>query len=415
MKRPLLWVFIPYAAGVLAGNYFPAPIFPAAAVCLCLSMAALVSSRLRPALLYLLLLGCGCLSISISKAVLSPYDARTVFGGEPALAAIRGTVNGSCTVREYDEGKRQVWRSTFEMDLTQARVNHGPWQPVKGRVVMTVNAPLTNCFGGQRIEAEGVIAPPKGAAAPGLFDYRAYLAWKGIYYHYAVSSAEDWKLLSTPSRPPAAQRFREWACKALEIGLPGEDDPLRLEWALTLGWRPALTDELAEPFLRAATFHIFAVDGLRMAIVFGIFFELLRVLRAPRPLTGLILIPVIWAYVALTGWPASAIRATVMLTIVILGWVFKRPLDLLNSLFAAALVILAFDPRQLFQSGFQLSFCVVLCILVLMPLMEKATDRLLRKDPLLPPELQTRWPAVVAIPAKFAWGTLLVSFAAWIG
>src|SRR5262249_27806329 len=155
---------------------------------------------------------------------------------------------------------------------------------------------------------------------------------------------------------PMADRFRAWARCALARGLPSEDESLRLEWALTLGWKTALTEEGSERFIRAATYHIFAVDGLRMAIVFGIFFTMFRLLRIARPVAGFILLPLIWFYVALTGWPASAIRATVMLSLVIGSWMLRRPTELLNSLFAAAFIILAFDPRQLFQAGFQLSF-----------------------------------------------------------
>ena len=77
----------------------------------------------------------------------------------------------------------------------------------------------------------------------------------------------------------------------------------------------------------------------------------------------------IWFYVALTGWPASAIRATVMLTLVIIGWVLQRPGELINSLFAAAIIILVWQPQQLFQAGFQLSFFVVLCIILTVPVL----------------------------------------------
>jgi hypothetical protein len=35
--------------------------------------------------------------------------------------------------------------------------------------------------------------------------------------------------------------------------LPADDESLRLEWALTLGWKTALTEEVSEPFVRAAT------------------------------------------------------------------------------------------------------------------------------------------------------------------
>src|SRR5207244_170384 len=159
------------------------------------------------------------------------------------------------------------------------------------------------------VEITGVTHLPKMAAAPGTFDYRHYLKQLGIYYQLDAGSEQDWQILSSPSHRPTADRFRDWARKALAQGLPAEDEALRLEWALTLGWKSALTEEVSEPFVRAATYHIFAVDGLRMAIIFGIFFSLFRALGVPRPVSGGMLIPLIWFYVALTGWPASAIRA----------------------------------------------------------------------------------------------------------
>src|SRR5204863_1773837 len=139
-----------------------------------------------------------------------------------------------------------------------------------------------------------------------------------------AASDKDWRILSSPPRPPLSDRFRVWARRALARGLPAEDECLRLEWALTLGWKTALTEEVSEPFVRAATYHIFAVDGLRMAILFGIFFGLCRAVGLPRWVCGLALLPVIWFYTALTGWPASAIRASVMLTVIIIGWALKR-------------------------------------------------------------------------------------------
>jgi competence protein ComEC len=152
-----------------------------------------------------------------------------------------------------------------------------------------------------------------------------------------------------------------------------------------------------------------------MAIVFGIFFYLFRALRLPRAVSGLVLIPLIWFYVALTGWPASAIRATVMLTVVIIGWVLRRPSDLLNSLFAAALIILLWEPRQLFQAGFQLSFFVVLCIILTLPGLRELGRRLTAPDPLLPEELRPRWQQNLRGPARFVGGLSLTSLAAWIG
>ena len=123
----------------------------------------------------------------------------------------------------------------------------------------------------------------------------------------------------------------------------------------------------------------------------------------------------IWFYTALTGWPASAIRATVMLTIIVIGWVLKRPGDLLNSLFAAAFIILAWDPRQLFQAGFQLSFLVVLCLILVLPTFDQFIERLLQPDSLLPDELRPRWQKILRRPARLLLDLLFTSFAAWLG
>src|SRR5207247_8918344 len=97
------------------------------------------------------------------------------------------------------------------------------------------------------------------------------------------------------------------------------------------------------------------------------FFGLLRAFGLTRATCGLLILPLIWFYTGLTGWPASAIRASIMLTVVVVGWALKRPSDLINSLFAAALIILIWQPQQLFQAGFQLSFFVVLCIILTLP------------------------------------------------
>src|SRR5581483_7374392 len=155
--------------------------------------------------------------------------------------------------------------------------------------------------------------------------------------------------------------------------------------------------------------------GLRMAIVFGIFFTMFRVAGLPRWACGLILAPVIWFYVALTGWPTSAIRATVMLSIITLGWVLRRPSNPLNSLLAAALLILLWQPQQLFQAGFQLSFFVVLCLILTIPPMFDLIHKLTAPDPLLPAKLRFRFSAWLSVPGRYLGEIWVTSFAAWIG
>ena len=67
--------------------------------------------------------------------------------------------------------------------------------------------------------------------------------------------------------------------------------------------------------------------------------RLLLFARLPRSWCGGIILPFIWFYTGATGWQPSAIRSTIMMSIIVAGWALKRPSNLPNSLAAAALII----------------------------------------------------------------------------
>ena len=103
-----------------------------------------------------------------------------------------------------------------------------------------------------------------------------------------------------------------------------------------------------------------------------------------------------------------------MMTIVLGGWALKRPGDTLNSLAGAALIILLWEPRQLFEASFQLSFFVVLIIALMLPPLNQLVDRRLRHDPLLPDELLPRWRRTLTADVADA-GTLLRALVRGLG
>lgn len=417
MTRPLGLVALLYGGGLLLGEFFQPTLTVLFLLSFGLAVAAICLPRLRHFLLWPLVICAGWTNLVWHTAIVAPDDLRATETAAAEIVTIRGSLAETPGQRVFMLGEQEAWHTLARVNVTGLR-KHAGWQPASGKIVVTTPGLLPELFfAGRNVEITGVLAPPAFPVAEGLFDWRTCLRREGIYFQLKTESSNDWAISpdSVTARPPLADRFRKWAGQALAIGLPVEDETLRLERALTLGDKSVLSEEISEPFIRAATYHIFAVDGLRMAIIFGIFLALFRALGLPRVWCGVLLIPAIWFYAALTGWPASAIRATVMLTVIIAGWVLKRPSDLVNSLFAAALIILLWDPRQLFQAGFQLSFLVVLCMILTLPKLDELTCGWLKTDPLLPEELRPRWRRLLLFPARYALDFLLTSVAAWLG
>ncbi len=416
MKRPLVAVVFAYVAGLLFAQLFHPPLAALFAASFFVLIVALVLAKLRPHLLWPLLALAGWTNFATRTAVISPNDLRALLGNDSALVTVRGELAESPHLKIVERDDAEQWRSVVRVRVDEIR-REKDFQPAVGEVLATTPEVLNaNFFAGQHVEISGVMARPPPPLAEGLFDFQNYLATRGIYYQIKTESTNDWQLLDPRLRaPPLTDRFLNWSQGTLALGLPGEDGPLRLLWAMTLGWRTAFTGDISEPFLRAGTMHMFAIDGLRIALVSGMIVTLLRVLRLSRAWCGAVAIPAIWFYTAATGWESSAIRASVMMSVVLIGWALKRPGDLLNSLAAAAFIILLWDPRQLFEASFQLSFFVMLVIALMLPPWNEFFDRLLKHDPLLPEELAPRWKqASLALARKLARYCGL-SFAAWMG
>jgi competence protein ComEC len=418
MKQPLTVVALLYLAGLLLGHFCPLPLNGLFGLALGLAGLALVAPSRRQILLAALICVTGWTNLTWRDAVISPHDLRLIFGDQAELVAVRGTLRATPTQRVFQQDDQEIWRSLARVEVSAVR-RKNQWQSGFGEVMVSTPGLLPgNFFAGQPIEASGILRPPPGPIAEGLFDYRTYLRWQGIYYQLQVHDPNEWRLVREPSVPEAVpwpDRFQSWAKKTLARGLPIEDEELRLLWAMTLGWQTALTSEVSEPFMRSGTMHIFAISGLHIALIAGILVHVLRVFQMPRGWCGLIVIPAIWYYTAATGWQASAIRSTIMMSIVIAGWALKRPGDLVNSLAAAGLIILIWDPRELFQASFQLSFFVVLSIALLVPPIERVRQRLLKSDPLLPAELRPRWQSWLDFPIRVVTTSLATSLAAWLG
>ena len=414
MKQPLLIVALLYLGGILLGDHISLPLPLLFAVAFALTCTIVFKAQFRVYLLGSLVFLTGWINLLCHTAIISPHDLRTIATPQPELVTLEGTLIASPTQKIFEQGAKELWHSSalLKVDGLQRGTNV---VPVSGRVLVTTPGLLSSdAFAGQHAVISGILRPIPGPLAEGLFDPRTFYRRKGIYFQLQASADQDWQILST-HQLPISDRFFQWAKHTLALGVP-DDEALRLTETLMLDWKTPMTEEIQEPFVRAGTYHIFAVDGLRIGMIAAIALAFFRLCQLRREYCGLIIIPMLWFYTGLTGWPASAVRASVMMTVVILGWTLHRPSNLLNSLYTAAFILLLWDPQQIFQPGFQMSFFVVLCIGLLLPVFEKVYEHIFfGTDPYLPRELKPRWPDWLEKPTRWLLALTAMSTASWLG
>lgn len=417
MNRPLLPPALAFGTGILANEFLGRPPGLWLALLAVAFGLALAPGRAGIVALWTGWILAGALAHAIHDTPLSPQDLRRVAGTEPRLVELQGRIAETPSLRLRERRGRVSGRTLASLEVTAWREPGGNWSPTFGTVMTSTRGTLPpELFRGRRARVTGVLQLPPGPAAPGLFDYRQHLRHQDIHRTLDATGPEDWIPEGGPNaRPPLSERFLPWAREALARGLP-EDEATQLIWAMTLGWRTGLSGETSTVFMESGTMHVFAISGLHIALIAALVCAALRAVRVPRAVTGLMVIPILWFYVAATGWQSSAIRSAVMMTAITGTWILNRPADLLNSLALSALVILVWQPGQLMQPGFQLSFGVVAGLALLVPILEPRLFRALQfqSDPMLPEALRPRWSRHLDRPVRWLASGLATGMAAFL-
>jgi competence protein ComEC len=142
--------------------------------------------------------------------------------------------------------------------------------------------------------------------------------------------------------------------------------------ASLLGSRYWLDRRAAQTFREGGTFHLLVISGMHVAVIALVLLWLAKRLWHSRITQFAVVIMLLWFYAVMVGAQPAITRAVVMITIVLLGQLLYRQALGANALAASALVLLAWQPRDLFNAGFQLSFLTVLVIVTLTaPLYER--------------------------------------------
>ena len=256
---------------------------------------------------------------------------------------------------------------------------------------------------------------PRGARNPGEFDRLDWMRTRGMAGEIRATSHE---IADLPEARLALHRFawdlRREMRERIVAGLPEGQVGAVLIRGLVLGDR-AGGAQYYGAFRKSGTMHVFAVSGLHVGLVGALGWLLMRIFRVPRMWGLWAVLVIMWSYAFVTGLRPPALRASLMASVFLLGFAFRREPSLGNSLLASMPIVLLFDSFQLQQAGFQLSYAVVGMIVLLAPFLYRRVAFLTVGDPFLPRVLYTRTQRYSLAGRKYVLGLLVVSVAAWMG
>lgn len=353
--------------GILVTDVFPVSSACLGAAILSSSTAALFTSRGSHLRLMLLCVCFAALGGARMEAGRVPANARSVWLlNERGELQVDGVVAED--VRRTQDGQRvliQVRRIAF----------NGQVQGAEGLVLATLPAYPERRYG-DRLLLTGTLVTPREAERPGQFDYRDYLARKGIFSLMEPQSA---RLLSERNGSVVWSMLldvREQARSVLLRELPEPQASLAI--GVLLGLQAAIPDAVSADFSITGTSHILVISGWNISIIAIAFYKAAERFRVSKRSAFWVILASIWLYTLFVGAAPTVIRAAVMGTIVVVGQRLERPAHAWTTLFAACWAMTIWNPQTLWDLGFQLSALATASLFAF----GKGTEAVLLRTPL---------------------------------
>lgn len=221
---------------------------------------------------------------------------------------------------------------------------------------------------GSYVRIEGKLRSFAQAGNPGEFDQCRYYQILNIQARLQNAGILEESV--------SYDKFRErlWHIKtylAALIDACYENRDASLMKAMLLGEKSGLDEEIKQLYQVNGIIHILSISGLHISLIGMGFYNILRKIRCPKPVTVLLSVFFMYSYGVMTGMSISVFRAIVMFGFRIAAALFKRTYDMLSAMALAALFILIEQPLYLYHSGFLFSFGAIAAIGLFLPAVEE--------------------------------------------
>jgi competence protein ComEC len=293
--------------------------------------------------------------------------------GPPAGDAARFAGGGRAVLRGRvaQDPELRGGRFRFVLEVRGVAAGPGGFRPARGRARVTVDDPAFDAGWGDEVEVSGAFSRPAGAAAPGAFDYRAFLAERNVHSLLRADPG-GWRLLR-PAPPWSPFLWLGLARARFFDAFDRHLDPhaAALMAGLVLGKKPAAYPEMDGDFRRSGAYHLLVASGSNVGFALALWFLVGRwVLGLPRrPLWAL---AAFWAFVyaGLAGADPPVVRAALMTALGIAGALMAREDRLEHAVAFSFGALLLLRPRALFEAGFQMSYAATFGVVAAAPALE---------------------------------------------
>ncbi len=315
-----------------------------------LFMAVLLRRRLVPFALFLTLsaVALGAARYNLGRPLFEQNHISSFNGQEEVV--VRGLVVKPPDIRETTQVLTVKSESIAPIEGSQL--------PTHGLILVRAQRWPVITYG-TRIEAAGALEEP---ANFGTFDYRAYLANRGIV---SIMNRPSITIAATQAGSPLMHALTTVHARAQEsINRLLPQPQAALLSGILLGDDHAIPADLKKDFRDTGMTHIIAISGFNIAVIAGALLNGGRHIVGRR-MAAWIALAGIAAYTLFVGADASVVRAAVMGTLfVIASSLLGRPTFTAAALFAAAFFMTLLNPAILWDVGFQLSFAATLGLML---------------------------------------------------
>ncbi|MDE6471375.1 MAG: ComEC/Rec2 family competence protein [Eubacterium sp.] len=194
----------------------------------------------------------------------------------------------------------------------------------------------------------------------------------GIYIRAKLVSLDD---ITEDTKPPSYYILM-LRTKIKEILTDDFDkENAGLAFSLLTGDKSILDDSIRNDFRVCGISHMIAVSGLHITLICLLIYYLLKFMNAPPLLSTSVTFMVMIVYIGVSGYSKSALRAGIMIAVMLTAKLVNSKADTLNSL-GFAVLIMCLNPFAVTDAGALLTVTSVLGLCVIKP----AYDEVLRPN-----------------------------------